>query len=216
MFRRISNYILLLFIILFSGCNKDRLLTVSGSVAYDGNKGWIFMVISSDPLHYVMNAGCVLDSFYTIPYQDTIQSYYRELSTITPHSTHTIDITVSGYLPVSGKATIPSNFNIFNLNTTILAGDSLPVLWGLVDGISLPEEWYITLTHNNFTYYSASLPPDSTSIIIKGNNFPAAGTYELSIYGIIYGSLNNVSNESDFAGVIQRRISIIVKGAEKL
>ena len=208
---RTSNYILLLFLILFSNCSRNKYLTISGSVAYDGNKGWIFIVISSDPLHYIMDAECVFDSFYAISYQDTIQSYYRELSTITPHSIHTIDITISDYLPVSGNTTVPSDFNIFNPITSISAGDSLPVLWGLVDGISPPEEWYITLTHNNSTYYSVSLPQDSTSIIIQGVNFPVAGTYELNIYGIIYGSLNNASNGSDFAGVVQKRISIIVK-----
>jgi len=209
---RIFNYFLLLIFVLFSNCSKNNRLTVSGSVGYDGNKGWIFMTISSDPLHYIMDAQCVLDSFWAIPYQDSIQSYYRELSTITPHSSHTIDITTSNYLPISGKATVPSNFNVFNLNTSISKSDSLPVDWGLADGISPPEEWYITLMHNNTRYFSVSLPQDSTSITIYSNNFPIAGTYQLNIYGIIYGSLNNANSGSDFAGIIQKEITIIVKG----
>ncbi len=169
------------------------------------------MRVYYDPLHPIPDADCKIDSFYTISYQDSIQTYYREVSTISPHSTHTIEINTENYLPITGETTIPSNFSMFNLNTSISTGDSLPVSWVLVDGISPPEEWYITLSHNNTEYFSASIPPDSESIIIKGNNFPVAGTYQLNIYGIIYGSLNNVNSGSNFAGINQKTFSVMVK-----
>jgi len=192
-------------------CSRNNLLTISGSIAYDGNKGWIFMKITSDPFHPILNADCILDSFYKIGYQDSIQAYYREVSAISPHTNHTINIDAQEYLPINGKSAVPSNFSIFNLNTSISKGDSLPVSWGLVDGISPPDEWFITLSHNTVPYFSIFLPPDSESIIINGNNFRIAGTYQLNIYGIIYGSLNNAGSGSDFAGVNQRKVSIMVK-----
>jgi len=208
---RVFNYSVIVIFILLSSCDRINFLTVSGSIAYDGNKGWVFMKIVRDPLHPISDAECKVDSFYSISYQDSMQAYYREVSTISSRSTHTIEINTENYSPITGKTTVPSNFNVINLNTFISVGDSLPVSWGLADGVSPPEEWYITLSHNNTEYFSTSIPPDSESIIINGNDFPVAGIYELRIYGIIYGNLNNVNSGSDFAGINQRTFSIIIK-----
>ena len=208
---RISKYIIIALITILSGCTGEKLPIISGSVAYDGNKGWVYLRVYEDPITPIKDAECIMDSFFRIDYQDSIEAYYREVSTIVPHSHHLISITREGYEAIIGTTTVPSNFSIMNINTSITTGDSLYVSWGLDDNQATPEEWYITLTHNNSQYFTTSLNVNTTSLTIDGSNFPAPGTYILSIYGIIYGGLENTDTQSTFAGINQKKITINVR-----
>ena len=205
-----GKFLFLLLVSVIAGCTNNNLPVVSGSIAYDGNKGWIYLRIYNAQYQHITDATCILDSFFKVSFQEPLQSYYREVSSVTPHSHHSIQIT-DGFSAVAGSTTVPSDFSILNIDTDIIAGESLYVSWRLNDTREKPEEWYITITHNNVQYFNISLLPDTTSTTIDGGNFPAPGIYELSIYGIIYGGLENVDTQSAFAGITQRKIIINVR-----